>query len=90
MTQRSWDLGLPLPLLVYKVTTVGGATLMISDRRDRELVGLAYTYSVLNFSTILGPNSHDLDTVLRFNLLETSELPMLLQSHTTICINLRV
>lgn len=54
MTRRSWDLGLPLPLLVYEVTTVGGATLMISDRRDRELVGLAYTYSVLS-DTIMGP-----------------------------------
>ena len=29
MTQRSWDLELPLPLLVYKVMTVGGVMPMI-------------------------------------------------------------
>ena len=53
MTQRSWDLELPLPLFACKVTTVYGRYKIDDLRRNRTgLRGLAYTYRYWTFYDI--------------------------------------
>ena len=41
MTQRSWDLELLLPLLVYKVMTVGGQRPMVAGERKSKMSGIS-------------------------------------------------